>query len=214
MVRGSRCFDHCRANRERTLWLGRGGVSPATGPEAAQPSSGAALAEPGQGSPRQARAFLARPPSRNVGCDIEGQLGGTMSRFDLDGRAGVLWLLACPQQSAASLENQLVPLTWVTRPLPSRRPELRITSCNPATAKASGHAAADLVGQPSRVVLRPRRGDKHPQPSGGRSPDAYSQRATVVRRRDGTLVPVRVEAVLLADDSTSLSASCSCCERR
>jgi len=61
---------------------------------------------------------------------------------------------------------------------------------------------ADLVGQPigvlfsapdemmnilSHQVVDPQR--------------AYSERATVVRRRDGSLVPVRVEALLLADDS-------------
>jgi PAS domain S-box-containing protein len=113
-------------------------------------------------------------------------------------------LLGCPQQSAASLENQLVRLT-LGDPAPALfvDPNFRITSCNPAAAQLVG--TADLAGQPigvlfsapdemmnilSHQVVDPQR--------------AYSERATVVRRRDGSLVPVRVEALLLADDSHQL----------
>ena len=150
-----------------------------------------------------ARALLEGPESqRKRSLDLDGELRIALSRLDFDGTHGVLCTLSSPRQAATSLENQLVRLT-LGDPAPALfvDPELLVTSCNPATAQLLGYDAADLTGRPigalfsapdevmdilSHQTLDPQR--------------AYSERATVVRRRDGSLVPVRVEALLLADD--------------
>ena len=150
-----------------------------------------------------ARAFLEGPESqRERRLDLDGDLRIELSRLDFDGTPGALCMLSSPRQAAASIENQLVRLT-LGAPAPALfvDPELLITSCNPATAQLLGYHERDLTGKPigalfsapdevmeilSHQTLDPQR--------------AYSERATVVRRRDGSLVPVRVEALLLADD--------------
>jgi len=154
-----------------------------------------------------ARAFLDGPDAqRERSLDLDGELRIVLSRLDLDGAPGVLCKLSSPRQAAASLENQLVRLT-LGEPAPALfvDPQLLVTSCNPATAQLLGYDAAELTGQPigglfsapdevmdilSHQTLDPQK--------------AYSERATVVRRRDGSLVPVRVEALLLADDAHQL----------
>jgi signal transduction histidine kinase len=209
MGQGQSLFDQLPSDRQDSLWLGDRGELRGHGPR------GGAAIERALRSPEllqtlagHARAFLdmsAQEGSCGEGIfDLDGQLRATLSRLDLDGRPGVLCLLACPQQSTASLENQLVRLT-LGDPAPALfvDPNFRITSCNPATIQLMG--TADLVGQPIGVlfsapdevikilsyqVVDPQR--------------AYSERATVVRRRDGSLVPVRVEALLLADDAHQL----------
>ncbi len=213
MGQGQSLFDHLPSDRQDSLWLDERGELRGHGPR-----GGAAL-ERALRSPEllqtlavHARAFLAANAGEGErsfeerGFEIDGQLRGTLSRLDLDGRPGVLCLLAFPQPSAASLENQLVRLT-LGDPAPALfvDPSFRITSCNPATAQLLGTDSAGLCGQPigvlfsapdevmnilSHQVVDPQR--------------AYSERATVIRRRDGSLVPVRVEALLLADDSHQL----------
>ena len=208
MGQGQSLFDHLPSDGQDSLWLDHTGELRGHGPR-----GGAAL-ERTLRSPEllqtiaaHARAFLAaNAGERERTCELDGQLRGTLSRLDLDGRHGVLCLLACPQQGAASLENQLVRLT-LGDPAPALfvDPKFRITSCNPATAQLVGTDSANLAGQPigvlfsapdevmnilSHQVVDPQR--------------AYSERATVVRRRDGSLVPVRVEALLLADDFDQL----------
>lgn len=208
MGQGQSLFDQLPNDRQDSLWLDDTGVLRGHGPR------GGAAIERVLRSPEilhtiaaHARAFLAaNAGERERSCDIDGQLHGSLSRLDLDGRHGVLCLLACPQQSVASLENHLVRLT-LRDPAPALfvDPNFCISSCNPATAQLVGTDSADLAGQPisvlfsapdevmnilSHQVVDPRR--------------AYSERPTVVRRRDGSLVPVRVEALLLADDSHQL----------
>ena len=149
------------------------------------------------------RAFLDGPEAqRKRSLDLDGELRIALSRLDFDGAQGVLCALSSPRQAASSLENQLVRLT-LGDPAPALfvDPERLVTSCNPATAQLLGYESGALTGQPigalfsapdevmdilSHQTLDPQR--------------AYSERATVVRRRDGSLVPVRVEALLLADD--------------
>jgi PAS domain S-box-containing protein len=198
-------FDHLPDDRPDTLLLDERGELRGRDPR------GSATVEQVLRSPdllravgASARAFLAADAAeRERTLDLDGQLRITLSRLDYDGKPGALCLLACPRQSGASLENQLVRLT-LGDPAPALfvDPDLRITSCNPATAQLVGTDAETLVGQPismlfstpdevasilSSQVLDPHR--------------AYSERAMVVRRHDGSLVPVRVEALLLADDS-------------
>jgi PAS domain S-box-containing protein len=133
---------------------------------------------------------------------FDGELRITLSRLDFEGSHGVLCRLSSPRQAAASLENQLVRLT-LGDPAPALfvDPELLVTSCNPATAQLLGCVAADLAGRrigeffsaPDEVMDILSHQTLDPQ-------KAYLERATVLRRRDGSLVPVRVEALLLADD--------------
>jgi len=206
MGQGQSLFDQLPSDRQDSLWLDDKGELRGHGPR------GGAAIERALRSPEllqtisaHARAFLdageREPTFEERSFEIDGQLRGTLSRLDLDGRHGALCLLACSPQSTGSLENQLVRLT-LGDPAPALfvDPNFRITSCNPATAQLVG--TADLSGQPisilfstpdevmdilSHQVVDPQR--------------AYSERATVVRRRDGSLVAVRVEALLLADDS-------------
>jgi PAS domain S-box-containing protein len=150
-----------------------------------------------------ARAFVRAPQSeRERSYDVDGKLRITLSRLDFDGTQGALCRLSAPWQAAACLENQLGRLT-LGEPAPALfvDPAFRISSCNPATQQLLGYDPAKLAGQPIGVLLS--------------APDeimailshqtlepqrAYSERATVVRHHDGSLVPVRVEALLLADD--------------
>ena len=151
------------------------------------------------------RAFLEGAESQRS-LDLDGELRITLSRLDFDGTQGVLCVLSSPRQAAESLENQLVRLT-LGDPAPALfvDPERLVTSCNPAMAQLLGYRAEDLTGRPigaffsapdevidilSHQTLDPQK--------------RYSERATVLRRRDGSLVPVRVEALLLADDSHQL----------
>ncbi|MGC9984180.1 MAG: ATP-binding protein [Polyangia bacterium] len=150
-----------------------------------------------------ARAFLEGPQSeRERSLDLDGELRITLSRLDFDGTQGVLCMLSSPRQAAASLENQLVRLT-LGDPAPALfvDPELRVSSCNPATKQLLGCEAENITGQPiSALFSAP---DEVMDILTHQTLDpqkAYSERATVVRRRDGSLVPVRVEALLLADD--------------
>jgi len=137
---------------------------------------------------------------------LDGDLRIELSRLDFDGTPGVLCMLSSPRQAAASLENQLVRLT-LGAPAPALfvDPELLVTSCNPATAQLLGYHERELTGKPIGALFSAP--DEVMQILSQQTLDAqkaYSERATVVRRRDGSLLPVRVEALLLADDSHQL----------
>jgi PAS domain S-box-containing protein len=208
MGQGQSLFDQLPNDRQDSLWLDDTGELRGYGPRGGMAIE-RALRSPEilQTIADHARALLAaNAGERERSCELDGQVRGTLSRLDLDGRHGVLCLLASPQQSVTSLENQLVRLT-LGDPAPALfvDPNFRITSCNPATAQLTGADSAELAGKPIGVLFS--------------APDevmnilshqvvdpqhAYSERATVVRRRDGSLVPVRVEALLLADDSDQL----------
>ena len=154
-----------------------------------------------------ARDFLdGSKPQRERSLERDGEPRISLSRLDFDGTRGVLCTLSSPRGAAGSLENQLVRLT-LADPAPALfvDPELRVTSCNPATLQLLGGNAEDLTGRPisglfstpveimdilSHQTLDPQK--------------AYSAQGTVVRRRDGSLVPVRVEVLLLADDAHQL----------
>ncbi len=137
---------------------------------------------------------------------LDAELRVALSRLDFDGSPGVLCTLSSPRQAAASIENQLVRLT-LGDPAPALfvDPELLVTSCNPAAAQLLACGAADLAGRPIREFFSAP--DEVMDILSHQTLDpqkAYSERATVLRRRDGSLVPVRVEALLLANDSHQL----------
>lgn len=129
-----------------------------------------------------------------------------MSRLELDGAPGTLCTLSANQPSAAILESQLVRLT-LADPAPALfvDPDFRITSCNPAVTQLLGYPAAQLTDQPLNVLFSAH--DEVMDILGQQTLDpqkAYSERTTVVRRQDGSLVPARVEALLLASDAHEL----------
>ncbi len=154
-----------------------------------------------------ARAFLAAVPAeRERSLEVDGEVRATFSRLDVEGTRGALCMLSSLQPAPASIENQLVRLT-LGDPAPALflDPNFCITACNPATTQLLGIDSAELDGQPlSSVFSAP---DEVMNILSYETLDpqrAYSERATVVRHRDGSLVPVQVEALLLADDSHQL----------
>jgi PAS domain S-box-containing protein len=149
------------------------------------------------------RAFLDGPESqRERGVELDGDLRILLTRLDFDGVQGVLCTLSSPRQSATSLETQLVRLT-LGDPAPALfvDPELLVTSCNPATAQLLGYQAAEITGRPIGVLFSAPDEVRDILSHQTLDPQkAYSERSTVLRHRDGSLIPVRVEALLLADD--------------
>jgi len=84
-------------------------------------------------------------------------------------------------------------------------PALLVTSCNAATAQLLGYSAEELTGRPISALFSTPAEVRDILSAETLDPQkAYSERATVVRRRDGSLVPVRVEVLLLADDAHQL----------
>ena len=137
---------------------------------------------------------------------LDGDPRISLSRLDFDGNHGVLCTLSSPRRAAASIENQLVRLT-LGEPAPALfvDPGLLVTSCNAATAQLLGYDAEDLTGRPiSALFSSPAEVRDILSDQTLDSQKAYSGRATMVRRRDGSLVSVRVEVLLLADDAHQL----------
>jgi PAS domain S-box-containing protein len=152
-----------------------------------------------------ARAFLEGSESQHS-ADLGGELRVALSRLDFNGKRGVLCTLSSSRQAAASLENQLVRLT-LGDPAPALfvDPELLITSCNSATTQLLGYPTQDLTGQPLRALFSEPEEVMNILSHQTLDPQkAYSVRASVVRRKDRSLVQVRVEALLLADDAHQL----------
>jgi PAS domain S-box-containing protein len=175
------------------------------GPEPEREHSFDLTWEPSKGSHTLPR-WCAAGEAGGLPTRLDSDLRIKLSRLDFDGTNGVLCILSSPRQTAASIENQLVRLT-LGDPAPALflDPELLVTSCNPATAQLLGYDAEALTGQPIGALFSAP--DEVMEILSHQTIDpqkTYSQRATVVRRRNGSLVPVRVEALLLADDSRQL----------
>jgi PAS domain S-box-containing protein len=148
------------------------------------------------------RSFLAGGSASQ----LDGDPRISLSRLDFDGTQGVLCTLSSPRRAAASIENQLVRLT-LRDPAPALfvDPALLVTSCNAATAQLLGYSAEELTGRPISALFSTPAEVRDILSAETLDPQkAYSERATVVRRRDGSLVPVRVEVLLLADDAHQL----------
>jgi PAS domain S-box-containing protein len=151
----------------------------------------------------RARAFLADAYDPREGTFEPAGLRIQFSRLELDGSPLALCTLSSCQPSAPSLESQLVRLT-LTAPAPALfvDPEFRITSCNPAISQYLGYPAAQLTDKPLGVLFTLH--DEIMDILGQQAVDPqkpYTERTTVVRRQDGSLVPTRVEALMLANDA-------------
>jgi len=198
-------FDQIPDDKPDSLLLGPGGELLGHGP-AGSPTVERVLKTEDlmRAIGENARAFLAAVPTESErSIELAGQLHANFSRIEVGGSPAALCMLSSRQQATASLENQLVRLT-LGDPAPALflDPSFRITACNQATAQLVGIDSSKLVGQPISVLFSvpdevvnilsyqtvdPQRG--------------YSERATVAKCHDGTLVPVRLETLLLADDS-------------
>jgi PAS domain S-box-containing protein len=105
-------------------------------------------------------------------------------------------------RSEASLENQLLQLTLGDAgPALFLDTDFRITSCNAATAQLFGYAPAQLLHQAVGTLFA------EPQSIVGvlaqqvlDPTNPYCAESTIILRRDGSVSPARVEALLLADD--------------
>lgn len=153
-----------------------------------------------------ARAFLA---DANLPHESRLELHGLrllLGRVQLDEAPAVLCTFPPDRSGVVSLESQLVRLT-LTDPAPALfvDPEFRITSCNQALTQSLGYEVAQLAGQPLDILFSAH--DEIMDILGQQTVDPhkpYSERTTVIRRQDGSLVPARVEALLLANDAHEL----------
>ncbi len=153
-----------------------------------------------------ARGYLdgTRPQRQHV--DVADELRLTFSRLDFEATQGVLVQLSGRRDASSALEHQLVRLT-LGEPAPALflDPDLHVTSCNAAAAQMLGYESAEVTGQHlgalfpaldevmdilSQQALDPQK--------------ASAERTTVARRRDGGLVAVCAETLLLADDAHQL----------
>jgi len=142
-----------------------------------------------------------RPSARRIQLDAGQSL--ELTRFTLRGRPCVLCALHHEGALAdRSLENQLLQLTLGdTAPALFLDPEFTITSCNDATEQTLGYSAAELLHRPIAMLFREPReildilGQQILYPE-----NPYSAESAVVVHADGTLSPVRVEALILAND--------------
>jgi signal transduction histidine kinase len=126
----------------------------------------------------------------------------SLRAMELLGRRCALCTVEWPSRAASSLENQLLELTLGdAAPSLFLDPELRITSCNEAAAELLGRPSAELALRPVAELFRePTRildllGNQVLDPE---SP--YCEERAVLVGAAGTLVPARVEALLLAND--------------
>lgn len=124
------------------------------------------------------------------------------ARLPWNGEDAVLCRLWEPKRAAeTSLENVLLQLaTGEAAPALFVDAEYRITSANPATETLFGYAAGELRNRPVEALFQ------DPQDVARLLnhrlllvSQGYGEEGTVIRRRDGTLLPARMEAVLLAD---------------
>jgi PAS domain S-box-containing protein len=141
-----------------------------------------------------------------VRVQLSQEITAELSRFRVGSATAPLILCALHrsggQSGDTSLENQLLQLTLGdTTPALFLDPEFRVTSTNPATEQVLGYATSDLLHQPIGILFREPReildilGQQILYPD-----NPCCAESAVVVCRDGTLVPSRVEALMLADD--------------
>ncbi len=152
----------------------------------------------------EVRAFLApgeAGPAREV--LLEGGQRLQLQRFRCGERPLALGHLPQPSTAdPAGLESHLLLLTLgVPAPALFLDPELRITSCNPASERLLGQPARELVGRPIHELFSAPAEIVELLRRQALSPESASQQETVgLRRRDGGLGAARLESLLLADD--------------
>jgi signal transduction histidine kinase len=203
--RGHRLISGSGRDRRKYLLLARDGreLGCSHGLDA---SLRAGLVPPGRREVSEALAIDERPSdaaARRGSALLRGGGGVELTSFDLADESCVLCELTGESDgSDETLETQLLHLT-LGAPAPALfvDPDFVVTSGNAAcerlfqetTSALQGRHLASLFSDPQQIleVL----GQQLLDPS-----RPYCEESTIVVRRDGTLVPVRVEALVLADD--------------
>lgn len=136
------------------------------------------------------------------------RLWAELARLTIDGRERVLGRVWQPRRTAeSSLENVLLQFA-VGEPAPSLFLDraFRVTSCNRAAEALFGRTAQELRGTAVRTLFHGSQDmlrllDHRVL----RMTNGYGEEMAAVRRRNGVVVPARVEAVLLAEPGDRLA---------
>jgi PAS domain S-box-containing protein len=142
-----------------------------------------------------------------LGTDLRSQVSAELSQIRVgDARAVLCSLVDRRARSEQSIQAQLVHFALgETAPAILVDPRFQITSCNDATEQITGYGAADLVGRPVETLFRDKKAIQtilnhqflffsH----------GYFEDATVVMRRDGSVFPARIKALLLAGEENEV----------
>jgi PAS domain S-box-containing protein len=144
------------------------------------------------------------------GTDLRSQASAELSRIRMGETQAVLCSLVDHRATAErSIQTQLVRFALgETAPAILVDPKFQITSCNDATKQLTGYADTDLVGKPVETLFRDAKevrsilNHQFLLLSHG-----YFEEVTVVRRRDGSLFPARIKALLLAGEEDEVIGS-------
>ncbi|MBM4397077.1 MAG: PAS domain-containing protein [Deltaproteobacteria bacterium] len=134
---------------------------------------------------------------------VDPPVGAEVVRVRVRGEDLALVTVFDPRPGSTAAGRQLLQLAMSeSAPAVLVDPGLRITSCNEAAGRLFGYGARELLDQPIATLFRDAREVRvilnHQLlflTSG------YFEEGTVLRRKDGTLFPGRIEALLLADDA-------------
>jgi two-component system sensor histidine kinase AtoS len=201
-VRGLGPLTVAGAGREGAdyLLLGEGGELLGFGPGAEPALAGPTLA----GLQAEARVCLGAGEATGVReLTLEAGPRVSLQRFRLGARPAVLCHLPrFAPSDPAGLESHLLQLTLgVPAPALFLDPEIRITSCNKACERLFGAGASELAGQPLGQWLQSPAEIEGLLSRQALYPEAGARQETAgIRRRDGQLLAVRVESLLLADE--------------
>jgi PAS domain S-box-containing protein len=142
-----------------------------------------------------------------LGADLRSQVSAELSRIRMGDAWAVLCCLADRRARAdQSIQTQLVHFALgETAPAILVDPRFQITSCNDATEQLTGYTPTALVGKPVEVLFRDAKeirtilNHQFLFLSHG-----YFEDVTVVRRRDGSVFPARIKALLLAGEENDV----------
>lgn len=142
-----------------------------------------------------------------LGTDLRSQVWVELSQIRMgDARAVLCSLVDRRATSEQSIQTQLVHFALgETEPAILVDPKFQITSCNDATEQLTGYAIAELVEKPVETLFRDKK-DIHTILNHQFLffSHGYFEDETVVKRRDGSVFPARIKALLLAGEENEV----------
>ncbi|MDD5305977.1 MAG: ATP-binding protein [Deltaproteobacteria bacterium] len=142
-----------------------------------------------------------------LGTDLRSQVWAELTLMRMgDARAVLCSLVDRRARSEQSIQAQLVHFALgETAPAVLVDPKFQITSCNDATEQLTGFEGAQLVGKPVETLFCDVK-DIHTILNHQFLffSHGYFEDATVVRRRDGSVFPARIKALLLAGEENEV----------